>query len=176
MEAMGLSIGPWLRAFKEATLSGASDDTLVVVAWRDRPSDNPASLPLGFLKKEIMKITAGRKIAYVVDCSFTDANIEKIVWLAKDADILFIEATFLEADAALAKTRHHLTARQAGTLARLAMVKRMVTLHHSPRYKDKGHRLAEEAQDAFMSGRAAMAHDAKQTKTHERDMAQTLHS
>jgi ribonuclease Z len=158
VEAMGLSIGPWLRAFKEATLRGAPDDTLIDVAWCDRRSSNAIALPLGLLKKEIMKITAGRKIAYVVDCSFTDANIEKIVWLAKDADILFIEATFLEADAALAKARHHLTARQAGTIARLAPVMRMVTLHHSPRYKEKGRLLAEEARDAFVSGRAARAH------------------
>ena len=99
-----------------------------------------------------MKITAGRKIAYVVDCSFTDTNVENIVRLAKDADVLFIEATFLDADAALAKARHHLTARQAGTIARLAGVKRIVTLHYSPRYKDRGHHLAEEARDAFVGG------------------------
>src|SRR3977135_3426749 len=110
VEAMGLAIGPWLRAFKEATIRGAPDDTLIEVAWRDRSSDKAASIPLGILKKEIMKITAGRKIAYVVDCSFTDANIEKIVRLAKDADILFIEATFVEADAALPKQRRHLKA------------------------------------------------------------------
>jgi ribonuclease Z len=152
VEAMGLSIGPWLRALKEATLCAAPDDTLIEVAWRDRPSGKAEFLPLGLLKKEIMKITAGCKIAYVVDCSFTDANIEKIVRLAKDADILFIEAKFLEADAALAKARHHLTARQAGTIARLAGVKRIVTLHHSLRYKGKGHHLAQEAQDAFVGG------------------------
>jgi ribonuclease Z len=70
VEAMGLSIGPWLRAFKEATLRGAPDDTLIEVAWRDRHSDKAAFLPLGHLKKEIMKITSGRKIAYIVDCSF----------------------------------------------------------------------------------------------------------
>jgi ribonuclease Z len=67
-------------------------------------------------------------------------------------DILFIEATFLEADAALAKARHHLTARQAGTIARLSRAKQIVTLHYSPRYKDKGHRLAEETQNAFVRG------------------------
>jgi len=99
-----------------------------------------------------MKITAGRKIAYVVDCSFTDANIERVVRLVKDADVLFIEATFLEADAALAGMRHHLTARQAGTLARLAGVKRLVTLHYSPRYKKQGDCLAQEAQAAFLGG------------------------
>jgi ribonuclease Z len=152
VEDLGLSIGPWLRAFKEATLRGAPDDTLIEVAWRDRPSEKAAFLSLGLLKKEIMKITSGRRIAYVVDCSYTDANIEKIVRLAKNADILFIEATFLEADAALAKARHHLTAWQAGTIARLAGVKRLVTLHHSPRYKETGYRVAEEARDAFVGG------------------------
>jgi hypothetical protein len=84
MEAMGLSIGPWLRAFKEKTLRGTPDDTLIDVAWRDRQLEKPASLPLGRLKKEIMKITSGRKIAYVVDCSFTDANIARRIlmdWL-----------------------------------------------------------------------------------------------
>jgi ribonuclease Z len=150
VEGLGLSIGPWLRAFKEATLLGASDDTLIEVMWHDRHSKNPAALPLGLLKKQIMKITAGRKIAYVVDCSFTDANVEKIARLSKDADILFIEATFLDSDAALAKARHHLTARQAGTIARLARAKRLVTLHYSPRYKGKSHRLAGEAQDAIL--------------------------
>jgi ribonuclease Z len=149
VEAMGLAVGPWLRAFKEAVLSARPDGSLIGVAWRDPAKDSPASLPLGLLKREIMKITAGRKIGYVVDCAFTDANVAKIVWLAKDADILFIETTFLDADSALAKARRHLTAREAGIIARLAGVKRIVTLHHSPRYKDKGRCLTEEAQEAF---------------------------
>jgi ribonuclease Z len=150
IEAMGLAVGPWLRAFKEATLRGAPDDALVKVAWRDSEAGKPAALPLGLLKSEIMKITSGRRIAYVVDCSFTDANIEKIVQLAKGADILFIEATFLDVDAEVAAKRQHLTARQAGTLARLATVKRLVTLHYSPRYKGQGDLLSAEARDAFM--------------------------
>jgi ribonuclease Z len=152
VEAMGLTIGPWLRAFKEATLRGADDDTLVDVVWSDGMPKKPASLPLGLLKKEIMKITSGRKIAYVVDCAFTDANVEKVVRLAMGADILFIEATFLEANAAVAAARRHLTARQAGTLARLAGAQRLVTLHYSPRYKGRGHDLVQEAQVAFRGG------------------------
>jgi ribonuclease Z len=161
VEAMGLAIGPWLRAFKEATVRAAPDDTQIKVAWRDVVSDKPAFLPLGLLKKEIMKTTAGRKIAYVVDCSFTDANVEKIIRLTKNSDILFIEATFLEADSALAKARRHLTARQAGTIARLSRVKRIVTFHHSPRYKGNAQRLDEEARDAF--------HEPLSVKGSERD-------
>ena len=50
VEAMGLSIGPWLRACKQATLRGAPDDTLIEVAWRDRSSDTAAFLPLAVSK------------------------------------------------------------------------------------------------------------------------------
>jgi len=98
-----------------------------------------------------MRITAGRKIAYVVDCSFVEENIRKIVALAEGADLLFIEGGFLETDAADAARRRHVTASQAGTIARLAGVTRLLTLHYSPRYKDQGHALAAEAEAAFSS-------------------------
>ena len=150
VEALGLVVGPWIRAFKEAVLRGAPDETPINVVWRDRQSEKPATLPVGLLKKEIMKITSGRKIAYVVDCSFTNGNIERVVRLAQGSDILFIEATFHDVDAALAASRRHLTARQAGTLARLAGAKRLVTLHYSRRYKGQGRLLAQEAINAFL--------------------------
>lgn len=150
IEAMGLAVGPWLREFKETILRGASDEHPIYIIWAEGQKGKPAALPLGRLKQEIMQVTAGRKISYVVDCAFTDANIEKIVRLAHGADILFIESMFLDADAVVAEKRRHLTARQAGTLARLASAKRLVTLHYSPRYKGHGYRLAQEAREAFL--------------------------
>ncbi|RNJ48160.1 ribonuclease Z [Methylocystis hirsuta] len=152
VDAMGLAVGPWLRRFKEAILRGVDDDVLVDIGWAVGQLGRPTALPLGLLKREIMQITSGRKIVYVVDCSFSDANREKIIRLARDADILFIEATFLDADAAIAQQRHHLTACQAGTLARLAGAKRFVTFHYSPRYKGQGQRPILEAQKAFLNG------------------------
>jgi ribonuclease Z len=98
-----------------------------------------------------MQVGAGRKIAYVVDAAFTAANIAAMIDLAKGADILFIEAPFLEAEAEQAAARQHLTARQAGTVARLAGVKRMTTFHYSPRYKGRAECLAREAEAAFCS-------------------------
>ena len=100
--ALGLAVGPWLRAFKEATLGGADDVDLIKVAWADAEDKKPDALPFGMLKKEIMKISSGRKIAYVVDCAYTECNIERIVKLAKGADTLFIEGGFLERDSAAA--------------------------------------------------------------------------
>lgn len=152
LEAMGLKVGPWLNTFKAAILRGDPADSAVEVAWADSREGEGGTLPLGILKREIMRITSGRKIAYVVDARFTPANNGKIVALAKDADILFIEAAFLQADAAVAATRGHLTAHQAGTLARQAGAKRLVTLHYSPRYQDRGEELAREAEVAFRGG------------------------
>jgi ribonuclease Z len=151
VERMGLVVGPWLRRFKDAILREVADDELVGVAWRGDAAPHPAELSLGQLKREIMKAGPGRKIAYVVDCAFTAENEEKIIGLASEADIMFIEARFLDADAAAA-ARRHLTARQAGSIARRAGAKRLVTLHYSPRYKGEGDLLADEAQKAFLQG------------------------
>ena len=151
LEAMGLKVGPWLSAFKAAILRGDPDDTAIELVWADSSKENPRTVPLGALKREIMRITSGRKIAYVVDAPFTPANNAKIFALAKDADILFIEAAFLHADATVAAERGHLTAYQAGSLARQAGAKRLVTLHYSPRYQDRGEDLAREAELAFRS-------------------------
>jgi ribonuclease Z len=149
VEAMGLAIGPWLSAFKEAIVHGRDDDTPVEVAWASASKGRPSSLPLGELRQKIMRVTSGRKIAYVVDCAFTEANVERVVALAKDADVLVIEAAFLQEDCVRAGERRHLTAHQAGTLARQANAKRIVTLHYSPRYQGHGDRLVREAEAAF---------------------------
>jgi ribonuclease Z len=92
-----------------------------------------------------------------VDCAFTEENLRRIVALAEGADLLFIEGGFLEADAAEAAQRRHLTASQAGTIARLAGVKRLQTLHYSPRYKDQADVLVAEAEAAFSGPRGETA-------------------
>ena len=155
LEAIGLKTGPWLKAFKEAVLRNEPAETAVPVGWAVGHEQMPAHLPLGKLRQEIMRVTKGRKIVYVVDAAFTKANVEKIVPLADGADLLFIEAMFLHEDLEHAIARHHLTARQAGTLARMARVKRLITFHHSPRYRGREdclHREAEAAFHASMSG------------------------
>jgi ribonuclease Z len=149
LEASGLEIGPWLRGLKEAILRGDADSTPIAVAWCQGIGPRSATLPLGQLVRDIVRLTPGRKIAYVVDAAFTEANADRIVTLAQGADTLFIETPFLEADAERAAQRQHLTAHQAGTLARKARVKRLVTLHYSPRYEGCGEALTREAEAAF---------------------------
>jgi ribonuclease Z len=56
--------------------------------------------------------------------------------LAEGADLLVIEATFLQSEAALAAEFGHLTAAQAARVAQESGVRRLVLTHFSQRHPD----------------------------------------
>ncbi|MDI6776193.1 MAG: MBL fold metallo-hydrolase [Syntrophales bacterium] len=150
LQEMGLPVGAWLMKLKNHVLSGDDDDTPVKVSWREGGQETREKIiPLGELKATIVKITPGQKITYITDAIYNDENRRKIVALAEGSDLLFIEATFLHDDADSAAKKYHLTALQAGTLARMAGVKRISLFHFSPKYKGCGELLVEEAMQAF---------------------------
>jgi ribonuclease Z len=71
----------------------------------------------------------------------------------RDADLMVIEATFLERDAAVAFDYGHLTAAKAAELAAAASVKRLVLTHISGRYTDE--EILAEATKIFPNSRVA---------------------
>src|SRR5262245_35782049 len=142
LDRLGLPVGSWLNEAKRAIRRGSADDTPISVA-PDR------AVALGLLKAEAIRMTAGQKIAYVVDAAYHPANVERIVALARCADQLFIEAAFLEEDAPIAAERRHLTAAQAGRIARAAQADRVVPFHFSPRYLDREDGLRREVELAW---------------------------
>jgi ribonuclease Z len=147
---LGLETGPWLRELKELVLAGAADDHAVTARWREAAGRTiERRFALGFLKERVLEVVRGDRIAYVTDVAWTEANVAAIVELARAAEILFIEATFLDRDRARAAARRHLTARQAGTLARLAGARRVVPFHFSPRYAAEETALYLELDAAF---------------------------
>jgi ribonuclease Z len=146
---MNLPTGAWLMALKEHLLKDDGDETPVRIQSRDKQGNvEEKRLPLGELKQAV-KMTSGLRIAYVTDAIHSRENVARILALADQADLLFIEATFLHDDAENAAKKYHLTARQAGELARQAQVKRVIPFHFSPKYKSNPHVLAEEAMTAF---------------------------
>ena len=106
-------------------------------------------VPLGQLKAEVLHFVPGERIVYVVDAVYHANNAARIIALADGADRLFIETLFLDEDAAIAARKLHLTAAQAGSLARRAGVKRVVPLHFSPRYLDRPEQIRQEIDAAF---------------------------
>jgi len=145
---LGLAAGPWVSRFKELVYQGVDPSTEINVPTVE---DNKAVrvFSLAALSKKIARITPGQKLAYITDAVYSNANQEKIINLALDADQLFIEAAFLEEDRQTAMDKYHLTAYQAGTLARKARVRTMTIFHHSPRYHGQGHLLEQEARRAY---------------------------
>lgn len=159
VEEMGLAVGPWLNVFKQAILAGESPQKPIPVHWSNPDSTSTPTLPLDVLQSKIMKLTHGRKIAYVVDAAYTPENADAIVSLARNADILFIEAHFLQEDAERATARNHLTAHQAGALAACSNVKLLHTFHYSPRYRGREMEIVQEADAAFRGSRRAEESD-----------------
>jgi ribonuclease Z len=148
MAELGLEPGPWVHRFKTLLLERADSGTEIQIP-RPGSGDTIVTFSIGDLAPKIARITRGQKIAYVADAAFTPENEKKIVELAREADHLFIEAAFLEKDRGVAREKHHLTAYQAGTLARNARVRQISVFHHSPRYMNQGNLLQEEARLAF---------------------------
>ena len=146
---MGLPLGPWLRELKHAVMRGDPDAAPFTVAWRDAAGEHRRVFALGELKTRILRTVPGQKLAYVTDTAYHPANATCIVDLARGADLLFIESVYLDADRDIAAQRFHLTARQAGLLAREAGVKNLVPFHFSPRYHDCEPQVRDEVATAF---------------------------
>ncbi|GAB4448701.1 MAG: ribonuclease Z [Anaerolineales bacterium] len=88
-------------------------------------------------------LTKGTKLVVVGDTGRTDNLVE----VARDADALVIEATYLEEEAEMASQFSHMTARQAAELAVRANVKKLILTHISRRYREKD--VLKEAQAVF---------------------------
>ena len=122
----GLVPGPWLKDLKDAIRGGAANDTDGLIV------EGP-----------------GQVVAYLTDLSGTGENLARAEDFVRDVDLLLCEAAFLDEDRALAFERKHLTAKQAGELARRAAAKRLAVFHLSPRYEGREAEVFREAGEAF---------------------------
>lgn len=139
LNKLNLPVGPWLGELKIAIREKRSDSIFRI---------EDKTLTFSELR-DIANITEGQKISYVVDALGSKENIKKIVDLVKGSDVLYIEAYFLDKDRDRARERFHLTAKEAGRIAREAGVKRLVPLHFSPKYTDIPDELILEAEEEF---------------------------
>jgi len=153
LKELGLQVGPWLREFKKAIYEGANSDLNFTVVWQDKDKIiRQKNFTLCDLKEKIAMISPGQKITYIADMIGSPENITKAVDLAQDSNTLFIEAAFLDKDKDMAQRKYHLTAKEAGLVARRARVKELTLFHFSPRYFGQEKELIQEAMTAFRSG------------------------
>lgn len=146
---LGLPTGRWLQDLKQAAAAKRPDDTPIRAWWYEAGKVYARLIPLGQLRREALRMVPGQKIVYITDAAYHAENAMRISDIARDADMLFIEAVFPDEEAARAANKRHLTARQAGMLARRAGAKLVIPFHFSPIYKDETERLRQELAAAF---------------------------
>ncbi|MFO8036022.1 MAG: ribonuclease Z [Anaerolineales bacterium] len=124
-ELLDIPPGPWRQALvdgKEVTLPDGREIAPDQVLGGEKP---------------------GTRLVHVGD----SGSVEGLYEVARNADLLVIEATYLESEKELAERFGHLTAYQAATLAREAEVNHLILTHISRRYHEQD--LIEEAQAVF---------------------------
>ena len=149
LDALGLPVGPWLMDLKRAIRGGSPDDHPIRIAWSEDGKRVERILPLGDLRRDVVRASPGQKLAYVTDVVNSRENAEKITKLVQAADTFYCEAAYAERDHDRAAARFHLTAAQAGWLAAEAQARRLVVFHFSPKYRDCPGDLLDEAMAAF---------------------------
>jgi ribonuclease Z len=149
LAALGVSTGAWLRELKLAVLSGAPADTPITLCWRDRGGEHTMTRSVGELSPIVLDVAPGERIGYVTDLRFTPENRRVLAALLGGVDRLYIESVFLDADRAHAQRKNHLTARQAGLIARELAARSVVPFHFSPRYEDRAEALPAELRAAW---------------------------
>src|SRR4029453_4437093 len=147
--ALGLGPGAWLRELKHAVLTGAPGETPIELQWRDRHGEHVVTREMGQLIDVVFDLVPGQRIGYVTDLRYTEPNTEALSQLLANVDLLFIESVFLEEDAAHGARKNHLTAHQAGQIARRVNAKTVVPFHFSPRYEGRSAELIAEFQAAW---------------------------
>src|SRR5690606_25626319 len=88
---------------------------------------------------DVSAVTPGRIVAFVMDTARCDAAVE----LARGADLLVCESTFLSGQEDLAERYKHLTARQAAEIASEAGVGQLLLTHFSQREPDTARYVAD---------------------------------
>jgi ribonuclease Z len=142
-EALGVPPGPWRRDLVNGSPVRLADGRLIQpdqVLGPARP---------------------GTCLVHVGDAGRTDNLLES----CREADLLVIEATYLEEEAEMARDFAHLTARQAAELAVQAGVKNLILTHVSRRYRERD--VVAEAQSVFPGAVVARDFDAFQVKRGE---------
>src|SRR4051794_5448297 len=97
--------------------------------------------------------SGGRKLVVIGDTETTEGLSKYVV----DADLLVVEATFLDRDAATARDYGHLTAREAASFAAANNIGQLVLNHVSGRYRDE--EILAEAIGIFPNTRVAADFD-----------------
>ena len=150
LDISGLPAGPWLNELKKAVREERPDEFQLVIPENKNKGTQGREITMRWIREQgLFSVSRGQKIVYIVDIGYTPKNVSRLIPFAKGADYLFCEAAFLETDKEIAMKKNHLTAHQAGLIAKEAGVRKIIPFHFSPRYQDSMDLIYREAESAF---------------------------
>ena len=91
-----------------------------------------------------VRVGDGDSLVYAADIGPRDDNLAALAEFARGARLLIIETHYRDAERGLAERNAHLTAADAGRVARAAGVRAVAPLHLSPRYEDAADAVLDE--------------------------------
>jgi len=95
--------------------------------------------------KQVTYKEKGKKITFILDTKINPNCIK----ISKDSDLLISESTYTESESSLAFEYKHLTAKQAGEIAKKSESKKLILTHISQRYDNKENIILKEAKKVF---------------------------
>ena len=145
LKEKGWKPGPWLGELK--TLAARRDfDMVIEVTCVDGGVEK---VSVQELADELLIARPGQKIVYATDFAGHEENREKVIALAKDADLLICESSFEEGDREQAERTGHLCAKDCAEIARDAGVNLLVPFHLSVRYEHDPTQVYREILEVF---------------------------
>ena len=149
LETMQVIEGPWLNELKQSVFEEKPESFSIDVPFKKDGKPEMRQISLGQLKEDLVDVSPGQKISYVVDTVYNEPNKKRIVDLVQSSEKFFCESPFLADEEERGRERCHLTSHQAGTLAREAGVKQLSIFHFSRRHVLQRERFYKEAESAF---------------------------
>ena len=147
LDELGLPTGPWLTDLKRRVRAGEPDESTMRRLAHARRSRTRlfrlASLSIAYPSWS----RPARLLRH--GCRWHEDNRQALSAFLREADVAYIQAVFLDEDCAHAARKAHLTASQAGRIAREAAVKVAVPFHFSTRYFPDEQRLAQSSSMAI---------------------------
>jgi ribonuclease Z len=131
----------WVNDLKNLAEEGNTDSIIIVEG---------ESIPYSELSGILVPVR-GEKIVYITDFALLNGTLDKLKDFAKDANLIYCESNYADRDKDLAVQNFHLTAKEAGVIAKEANAEKLVLFHFSPRYKKE--ELIEEATKYFKNVR-----------------------
>ena len=125
MKKLGIEEGPILKKAKEGQ----------DIEWKGKK----------IKPKDVIYGEEGKKISFILDTRINENCFE----IARQADLLICESTYSLADKEKALEYKHLTAEDAGNIAKKSKAGKLILTHLSQRYEGKEKKLLQEARKLF---------------------------